>query len=119
MATQFEIRSLLECHVVASDGRRIGMVGQVYLDDRAGEPEWVTVRTGFFGMRQTFVPLAGSRRTADEIRVPFDRETIKAALNIDVDGRLTADEKIVLYRHYGMLPIIPAQRTGDHDMDRP
>lgn len=119
MATQAEIRNLLECHVVGSDGRLIGKVGQVYLDDRSGEPEWVTVRTGFSGMRQTFVPLSGSRRSAEEIRVPFDQEKIKGAPSIDVDGRLTAEEEIGLYRYYGMLPIVPAQRTGDHDADRP
>jgi sporulation protein YlmC with PRC-barrel domain len=119
MATQTEIRNLLECHVVGSDGRPIGKVGQVYLNDRTGEPEWVTVCTGFFGLRQTFVPLADSRRSGEEIRIPFDQEMIKRAPHVDVDGHLTAEEEIALYRHYGMLPLIPAQRTGDHDADRP
>ncbi|WP_345402990.1 PRC-barrel domain-containing protein [Nonomuraea salmonea] len=72
-----EIRNLLDCHVVGSDGQSIGKVGQVYLNDRTGEPEWVTVRTGFFGMKQTFVPLQDARRSGEEIRVPFDKEMIK------------------------------------------
>jgi sporulation protein YlmC with PRC-barrel domain len=115
VATQTEIRTLLECHVVGSDGQLIGNVGQVYLGDRSGEPEWITVRTGFFGMRQTFVPLAAARRSGGEIRVPYDREAIKGAPNIGVDGRLTLKEEIGLYRYYGMQPSVPAQRTGDHD----
>ncbi|MEV0389130.1 PRC and DUF2382 domain-containing protein [Nonomuraea sp. NPDC050643] len=109
---QTEIRHLLDCHVTGSDGQPIGKVGQVYLNDRTGEPEWVTVRTGFFGMKQTFVPLANTRRSGDEIRVPFDKETIKGAPTIDVDGRLSLREEADLYRYYGMQPTgIPQQRT--------
>jgi uncharacterized protein (TIGR02271 family) len=111
---QTEIRHLLECHVVGSDGQSIGKVGQIYLNDRSGEPEWVTVRTGFFGMKQTFVPLANSRRSGDEIRVPFDKEMIKGAPNIDVDDRLSLKEEADLYRYYGMQPTdIPRQRAGE------
>ncbi|GAA2829253.1 PRC and DUF2382 domain-containing protein [Nonomuraea rubra] len=114
VAMQTEIRNLLECHVVGSDGQSIGKVGQIYLNDHSGEPEWVTVRTGFFGMKQTFVPLANSRRSGDEIRVPFDKEMIKGAPNIDVDDRLSLSEEADLYRYYGMQPTdIPRQRTGE------
>ncbi|MFF0863464.1 DUF2382 domain-containing protein [Nonomuraea sp. NPDC003560] len=120
---QTEIRSLLECHVIGSDGQSIGKVGQVYLSDRTGEPEWVTVRTGFFGMKQTFVPLANARRSGDEIRVPFDKEMIKGAPNIDVDGRLSLEEEAELYRYYGMQPsTIPSQRSpaaGERQAQRP
>ncbi|MGW4794642.1 DUF2382 domain-containing protein [Nonomuraea sp. NPDC004297] len=111
---QTEIRNLLDCHVVGSDGQSVGKVGQVYLNDRTGEPEWVTVRTGFFGMKQTFVPLVNARRSGEEIRVPFDREMIKGAPNVDVDDRLSLNEEADLYRYYGMQPTdIPRQRTGE------
>ncbi|NBE94757.1 DUF2382 domain-containing protein [Nonomuraea sp. KC401] len=109
-----EIRNLLDCHVVGSDGQSIGKVGQVYLNDRSGEPEWVTVRTGLFGMKQTFVPLANARRSGEEIKVPFDKEMIKGAPNIDVDDRLTIEEEADLYRYYGMRPSsVPQQRAGE------
>ena len=35
--------------VNGSDGREIGGVGEIYLDDETGAPEWVTVATGLFG----------------------------------------------------------------------
>ncbi|MCK2212288.1 PRC and DUF2382 domain-containing protein [Actinomadura sp. ATCC 31491] len=113
MALQTEIRSLFDCHLVGSDGQSIGQVGQVYLNDRTGEPEWVTVRTGLFGMKQTFVPLTGSHRNGEEIRVPFDKERIKDAPNIDVDGHLSVEEEAQLYRHYGLQPpgAVPQQRS--------
>ncbi|MEV1238802.1 PRC-barrel domain-containing protein [Nonomuraea sp. NPDC049750] len=116
---QTEIRSLLGSRVIGADGEEIGKVGQVYLNDSTGEPEWVTVRTGLFGMRQTFVPLMNARRSGEEIRVPFDKDTIKDAPNIDVDGRLSLEEEARLYRHYGIRPTgVPSQRTAGADMGR-
>jgi uncharacterized protein (TIGR02271 family) len=109
---QTEIRSLFDCHVVGSDGQSIGQVGQVFLNERSGRPEWVTVRTGLFGMKETFVPLASSRRSGEEIRVPFDKETIKGAPNIDVEDHLTLKEEAELYRYYGLQPpTVPQQRA--------
>ncbi|MEU7829350.1 MULTISPECIES: PRC-barrel domain-containing protein [unclassified Nonomuraea] len=111
---QTEIRSLLGSRVIGADGEEIGKVGQVYLSDSTGEPEWVTVRTGLFGMRQTFVPLMNARRSGEEIRVPFDKDTIKDAPNIDIDGRLSLEEEARLYRHYGIRPTgVPSQRTAE------
>ncbi|MCK2219121.1 PRC-barrel domain-containing protein [Actinomadura sp. ATCC 31491] len=115
MATQTEIRTLLECHVVGCDGEPLGRVGQVYLNDHTGRAEWVTVRGGFLGMRQTFVPLAGSHRTAGEIVLAFDGEKVRTAPGVAVDGLLTAPEEVALYRHYGLGPAVPAPRTGRHD----
>ena len=48
-----------------SDGSKIGSVGQVYFDDRTGRPEWVTVKTGMFGMKESLVPLSGSHRNGE------------------------------------------------------
>ncbi|MEU4225068.1 PRC-barrel domain-containing protein [Nonomuraea sp. NPDC026600] len=111
---QTEIRSLLGSRVMGADGEEIGKVGQVYLSDSTGEPEWVTVRTGLFGLKQTFVPLMNARRSGAEIRVPFDKETIKEAPNIDVDGRLSLEEEARLYRHYGIRASgVPSQRMAE------
>jgi sporulation protein YlmC with PRC-barrel domain len=37
-------------------GEKIGSASEVYLDDETGQPEWVTVRTGLFGTKESFVP---------------------------------------------------------------
>jgi sporulation protein YlmC with PRC-barrel domain len=46
--------------IVGSDGEKIGKVDEVYLDDRSGKPEWATVKSGIFGSKSNFVPLAGA-----------------------------------------------------------
>ncbi|MEU9124640.1 PRC and DUF2382 domain-containing protein [Streptomyces sp. NPDC048506] len=89
-------------HVVDANGAKVGTVQQVYRDDATNDPEWITVRTGLFGMKETFIPLAGARRTGDELRVPYARETIRAAPRIDADGHLDPSEEAELYRHYGI-----------------
>lgn len=94
--------SLTGLQVVDADGVKVGKVQQVYRDDATNDPEWITVRTGLFGMKETFIPLAGATRTGEELHVPHDKHTIKAAPRIDVDGHLDPSEETELYRHYGM-----------------
>jgi hypothetical protein len=60
------------------------------------------VRTGLFGLRSTFVPLAEAREMGDELQVPHQRLQVKQAPNIEPDGQLSAAEEAELYRHYGL-----------------
>lgn len=46
---------------ICTDGAKIGGVGQVYADHDTGQPNWVTVKTGLFDTRESFVPLEGVR----------------------------------------------------------
>ena len=84
------------------DSNRIGEVADIYLDTETGRPEWAVVRTGLFGMRSTFVPLADAREVDDELQVPHQRVQVKEAPNIEPDGQLSEVEEAELYRHYGL-----------------
>ncbi|GAA3179457.1 MULTISPECIES: PRC and DUF2382 domain-containing protein [Streptomyces] len=95
-------QDLTGLNVVDAEGAKVGSVQQVYRDDATNEPEWITVRTGLFGMKETFIPLAGARRVDDELHVPHTKETIKEAPRIDADGHLDPSEEDQLYRHYGL-----------------
>ena len=57
MVTTEDIEQLIGAEVLDVDGDRIGQVRDVYLDDRTGQPSWVTVKTGWFGLRESFIPL--------------------------------------------------------------
>ncbi|MFC8130689.1 DUF2382 domain-containing protein [Streptomyces sp. NPDC057302] len=83
-------------------GEKIGSVEQVYLDDRTGRPEWVTVKTGLFGMKQSFVPLSGARRQEDELHVAATKEAVKEAPRVDADQHLEPGQEQDLYTHYGL-----------------
>ena len=84
-----------------TDGK-IGAIEEIYLDAETNEPEWALVHTGLFGTKQTFVPLRSATRESDNVRVPFDKATVKDAPKMDPDGQLSQSEEAELYRHYGM-----------------
>jgi len=89
--------------VVGTDGDKIGKVGQVFLDDQTGNPEWVTVTTGLFGTAESFVPLAQGTVQGDEIRVPYDKAKVKGAPRVeDSNGHLSESEEAELFRYYGL-----------------
>jgi uncharacterized protein (TIGR02271 family) len=102
MITQNDIQRLFGADVYESDGDKIGSTSQVYLDNRTGDPEWVSVKTGLFGTKETFVPLNNATLSDDRIVVPFGKDQVKNAPRIDPDGELSPAEEDELYRYYGL-----------------
>jgi uncharacterized protein (TIGR02271 family) len=88
--------------VYDESGEKIGSAAEVYLDDETGQPEWVTVRTGLFGTKESFVPIRNADLTNDGVRVPVSKSQVKDAPKIDTDGHLSPQEEQELYRYYGM-----------------
>ncbi len=88
--------------VVAEHGDKVGAIGQIYVDDTTGAPNWVTVKTGLFGAAETFVPVGNARLDGHDIVVGYSKDVIKAAPRVDADGSITPEEEQTLYRHYGL-----------------
>lgn len=108
------IDQLQDATVFGNDGDKIGTIGQVYLDDQNNQPTFVTVKTGLFGMKETFIPVSEATRNQDGLQVPFDKAFVKDAPNIDADGSLSPEEERRLYEYYSMdYP----QGTGDSGTD--
>ena len=103
MISQEQIRDVIGQPVLSTSGEKLGKAGQVFLDDQTNQPEWVTVNTGMFGTKETFVPLAEAQFSGDGITVPYTKDQIKDAPSVDVDGgHLDQSEEAALYRHYGL-----------------
>lgn len=100
----FPVEGLQGATAYDSNGEKIGTIGQVYVDDRLGTPEWVTVKTGLFGTKETFVPLAGARRQGSDLHVPYTKDMVKDAPRLDADEHLDSSEEQRLYRHYQLTP---------------
>ncbi len=96
------VRGWLGRVMVDRDGNRLGEITDIYLDRETERPEWAVVRTGLFGTRSTFVPLAGAAEAGDQVQVPHERTAVKDAPNIEADGQLSEAEEAELYRHYGL-----------------
>jgi uncharacterized protein (TIGR02271 family) len=88
--------------VYDASGDKIGSASEVYLDDESGQPEWVTVKTGLFGTKESFVPIRDADLTDDGVRVPVSKDQVKDAPKIDAEGHLSPQEEQELYRYYGL-----------------
>jgi uncharacterized protein (TIGR02271 family) len=88
--------------VYDESGEKIGSASEVYLDDETGQPEWVTVRTGLFGTKESFVPIRNADLTDDGLRVPVSKDQVKDAPKMDTEGHLSPTEEQELYRYYGL-----------------
>lgn len=112
MITREQIPQVVGHPVHDAEGKKVGDAKHMYLDDKSGNPEWVTVKTGFFGSNETFVPTRSARLVQDHLEVPYPKEKIKGAPNVDVDsgGHLSVEEEQHLYRYYGI------ERTGGKGM---
>ena len=101
MISEHQISNVIGSTAVGADGK-LGTVGEVYLDDETGRPEWATVRTGMFGTKESFVPLADADLSGSDLRVPYDKAKVKHAPHVDTDGHLSPTEEAELYRYYGV-----------------
>ena len=86
--------------VVGPGGEHIGKIGQVFLDIDSGQLNWVSVKTGWFGLSESFIPLDQAIITGDEVHVPYDKATIKGARHQLTDGDLTPEDEDELYDYY-------------------
>ncbi|WP_313818481.1 PRC and DUF2382 domain-containing protein [Citricoccus sp.] len=107
------VEQLQDATVYGTDGEKIGSVGQVYLDDRTNQPTFVTVKTGLFGAKETFVPISKASPSRDGLQVPFDKAFVKDAPNVDADGSLTPQEEQRIYEYYS----IDSSGTADTGRD--
>ena len=88
--------------VIGSDGEKIGTVDEVYLDTDSGEPEWLSVNTGLFGMKSSFVPLQGAQPAGEDVRVAYTKDEVKDAPGVTPDEELNDGEERELWAHYGL-----------------
>ena len=102
MPTPEQLRQAIGATAYDRDGDKLGTIGQVYADDDTEQPKWITVHTGMFGMRESFVPLQGVQLGGDRIVLAYDKDTIKDAPHVAGDQHLSTEEEQRLYRHYGL-----------------
>jgi uncharacterized protein (TIGR02271 family) len=102
---------------VGPDQDKIGSVGQVYVNDQSGIPDWITVNTGLFGTTENFVPLQGSRVEGDRLVLPFDKDVVKDAPKVSDASHLDPDEQEELYSYYSRYTSTGRTTTGTVDAD--
>ncbi|HEV3504523.1 MAG TPA: PRC and DUF2382 domain-containing protein [Actinomycetes bacterium] len=115
-----DVLALRGQELIGRDGEKLGMIEEIYLDTTTDQPEWALVTTGLFGTKSSFVPLAQASSSGDQVQVPYEKQLVKDAPNMDPDGHLSEAEEQELWRHYGLeygTGYAAAGTTGDLDTD--
>ncbi len=101
MLSQEQLQNVLGETAYGSDGEKLGKVARVFLDNASGAPEWVTVQTGLFGTRESFVPAGDAVLGEEGLTLPFAKDAVKDAPQVNAEqGELSPEEEAELYRHY-------------------
>jgi uncharacterized protein (TIGR02271 family) len=88
--------------VIGSDDEKIGTVDEVYLDTASGDPEWLSINTGLFGLKSSFAPIQGARPEGGAVHLAYTKEQVKDAPGVEPDGELNDSEERTLWSHYGL-----------------
>jgi len=102
MPTLQDVKTWRGQDVVGPDGSKIGTLDHIYLDRQTGEPTFGAVKTGLFGTNVSLVPLEGASGGSGSVTVPYDKQKIKDAPNVDADAELSEAEEQRLYEYYGV-----------------
>jgi hypothetical protein len=84
-------------------GHDVGRVEDLYIDQTSGDPAFLLVGGGLFGIHKHFVPVEGASLEGDDkVRLGFDADTIKGAPRISADEQLSVGEEQRLFEYYGI-----------------
>ena len=102
MLSEQDARDAIGTTAYSTEGDKLGKVGQLFLDDETGNPEFITVNTGLFGNNESFIPVQDATRDGDRLVLPFSKDKVKEAPNVDTDdGHLDRADEQKLYEYYG------------------
>lgn len=96
------IQDLLSATAYDNNGDKLGDVNEVFVDDDSGQPTFVDINHGLFGMGNSLVPLRGHSIDGNNLTLAFPKDRIKDAPDFDTDKPLTPDQQTEIYEHYGI-----------------
>jgi hypothetical protein len=82
-------------------GTPVGRIESLLVDARAETPTWFVIKRGRFG-RRSAIPAPFAAAGVGHVWVPFDRETIRSAPDVDPDGGLSREDERRLASHFGI-----------------
>lgn len=117
MTMQADPAELIGARVVGAGGEEIGPIEQVFQEDRTGMAAWIRVRTGIFGNKNRFIPLAGVQRSKRGVKVPFSKQQIKDGPVFEANRHLSAEQVTELAFYYGLIGAGAWPKVGHYDGD--
>jgi sporulation protein YlmC with PRC-barrel domain len=88
--------------VLDRSGEKIGKIEEIFLVEETGRPEWALVKLGRIKSHATLVPLTSARAVDKGVEVPYKKDKITAAPEVQADAEPDDRQVDALYRHYGI-----------------
>ena len=82
------------------NGVAIGRLEDVWIDPATGEPRWLLVKEGRFGGRSTLVPFDDAVPGDGHVWVPYERDVVREAPQVEPAVPLTQQVEMTLRNHY-------------------
>lgn len=93
-------------------GAQVGRLEDVWIDPGTGEPRWLLIKEGRFGGRVTLIPFEDATAGAGHVWVPYEREVVSSAPQIESGAPLTREVETSLRRHYAVNSPAALERAG-------
>lgn len=100
MITEKNLKDLFAATAYDKDGDKLGAVKEIFVDDETGQPAFVEVGHGLFGMSSSLVPMRGHRFSGEDLQLAFSKDRIKDAPDVGTDEHLTREDQQRVWDHY-------------------
>lgn len=106
--------NLYEYDVLDRNGRRLGPITALWVDEATGKPEFASVKTGWLLGKSHVIPIRDAHvdYAGRRLRVPYAQETIRDAPGFDPDHSLSPQEEQRVYAHYHLDRSLSRSPTG-------
>ncbi len=98
-------------------GAAVGRLEDVWIDPGTGAPRWLLVKEGRFGGRSTLVPFGDATAGAGHVWIPYERDVVREAPQIEPGVPLTQQVEATLRNHYAA-NAAAAVSHGSQPLDR-
>lgn len=88
--------------VVDPDGEKLGKLEDVLFGVGSQDAVAATVKSGLLGRKHHLVPLQGASVTRDSVRVPFKKEQLKGAPQVEPGADVSDYQRNDAGRHFGL-----------------
>jgi hypothetical protein len=99
-------------------GAAVGRLEDVWIDPGTGIPRWLLVQKGGIGGRSTLIPFEDANAGAGHVWIPYERDVVADAPEVDPAAPLTQQAEAGLRRHYVMYATrgsVPARPAPMHE----
>jgi hypothetical protein len=81
-------------------GTNVGRLDDVWIDPGTGMPRWLLVKEGRFGGRTTLIPFEDATAGAGHVWIPYERDVVRHAPEVEPGAPLTQSVESALRDHY-------------------